>query len=306
MTIQIPLTKGLTAIVDDIDADLSKYKWHTNNGYAVGRPNKTEKKEWMHRIVLVRKIGRPLKDNEDTDHINHNRADNRRSNLRVATHIQNCWNNSGHSDSKSQYKGVCYFQESDKWRASINAHHIGLFDTEIEAAYAHDAVAREKHGKFAYLNFPDIHYDLADLKRAYHSDNTSGYRGVYQSKHTGYWQAEITVNQQKNFIGSFKTAQEAAQAYDTKATELLGNDAILNFPDKPIQSLSDNHLNLNNNSGYRGVSFDKRRNLWAAEITINYKKKHLGRFSTPEQAAKAYDQAAIKAGRTSKLNFPID
>lgn len=306
MTISIPLTKGHTAIVDDIDSDLAQYKWHTNNGYAVGRPNKTEKKEWMHRIILARKLGRPLKDDEDTDHINHNRADNRRSNLRVASHAQNCRNNPGHFDGTSSYKGVCFHQETGKWRASVDGNHIGLFDTEIEAAYAQDTIAREKHGKFAYLNFPDVHYDLNDLKPPFPASNTSGYRGVHSDNRAKYWRAEIIANGQKYRLGSFKTAQEAAQAYDAKAIELLGDNAILNFPDSPPQSLSDNRLNLNNNSGYRGVSYDKSRKLWTAEITINYKKKHLGRFVTPEQAAKAYDLAAIEIGRTSKLNFPID
>jgi hypothetical protein len=44
---------------------------------------------------------------------------------------------------------------------------------------------------------------------------------------------------------------------------------------------------------FKGVSFDKNRNLYESKITVNYKTIHLGRFSTAEEAAQAYDRAAV-------------
>ena len=58
-------------------------------------------------------------------------------------------------------------------------------------------------------------------------------------------------------------------------------------------------------SGLKGVNFFKRDNNWQAQITVNYKKIHLGYFSTPEAAAAAYDQAALKYfGPFAYLNTP--
>ena len=53
-------------------------------------------------------------------------------------------------------------------------------------------------------------------------------------------------------------------------------------------------LHAHNSSGYRGVSFNTRSGLWHAQIKIAGKQTYLGRFSTPEEAAKVYAEAAKK------------
>ena len=60
-------------------------------------------------------------------------------------------------------------------------------------------------------------------------DNKSGYKGV--SFRDGKWTARIG-NGGYYHLGTFKTAEEAAKAYDEKAKELYGEFALLNFPDK--------------------------------------------------------------------------
>ena len=47
-----------------------------------------------------------------------------------------------------------------------------------------------------------------------------------------------------------------------------------------------------NSSGYKGVSFNKPQGKWLAHIAVNGRSKHLGSFTTPEEAAAAYDFAA--------------
>lgn len=60
-----------------------------------------------------------------------------------------------------------------------------------------------------------------------------------------------------------------------------------------------------NTSGYKGVSYDRNRNLWQAAISAYGKRLFLGRFSTARSAAKAYDQEAVKLhGKYAYLNFP--
>ncbi len=57
-----------------------------------------------------------------------------------------------------------------------------------------------------------------------------------------------------------------------------------------------------NKSGFKGVSWSKRRNAWLAQITVNYKTINLGCYSTPEIAAEVYQKAAEKHfGSFSKL-----
>lgn len=60
----------------------------------------------------------------------------------------------------------------------------------------------------------------------------------------------------------------------------------------------------NNNCGFKGVHLDKPRNKWKATIHKNNKTIFLGRFDTPQEAAKNYDKAARKYfGEFAELNF---
>ena len=59
--------------------------------------------------------------------------------------------------------------------------------------------------------------------------NTSGYRGVYWSKHTNKWCARIQINRKGIYLGLFTSKKEAAKAYDAAALEHHGEFASLNF-----------------------------------------------------------------------------
>jgi hypothetical protein len=60
------------------------------------------------------------------------------------------------------------------------------------------------------------------------------------------------------------------------------------------QNLQNRGKQKNNTSGIKGVSWDKARSKWAAEIRSQGKRYHLGRFDTKEEAAEAYRKAAKK------------
>ncbi len=154
---EIKLTKGYVAIVDDEDFErINQDKWFViikkERVCAARKSYKPIKKTiYMHKEIIV-----TPKDLE-IDHINRNALDNRKENLRVATSAQNNWNRRAANNKSSKYKGVRF--NTGKFVATIAANkrvfHLGRFKSEIEAARAYDKKARELHGAFAYLNFPD-------------------------------------------------------------------------------------------------------------------------------------------------------
>jgi hypothetical protein len=91
------------------------------------------------------------------DHINGDSLDNRRANLRLATHSQNCCNKKKRENTSSRFMGVCFEKSKNKWcvriRHSGKRIWLGRFDSEIDAAKAYDEAAKKYHGEFARLNF---------------------------------------------------------------------------------------------------------------------------------------------------------
>src|SRR5688572_24444050 len=110
----IPLTQGKFAKVDDADYEcLSQWKWMvTHYGYACRFLQKDKKKRviWMHRVI------NNTPDGMLTDHVNHDTLDNRRENLRTATHAYNNHNSRKRVDGvTSSYKGVYWFNPANLW-----------------------------------------------------------------------------------------------------------------------------------------------------------------------------------------------
>lgn len=134
----------------------------------VERSVKTEYSTIRERIYLHRVIVRPV-GKEQVDHIDRDRLNNRRSNLRICYPRQNVANTGPKNGKK--YKGVhwegkyrnltkpygCYISFIDaKTRGQQKREYLGRFKTAEEAAKAYDKRAKEIYGEFAYLNFPDL------------------------------------------------------------------------------------------------------------------------------------------------------
>lgn len=157
---KIPLTRGLFALVDDEDFErLSRHKWRANSGgYAVrDSPSVNGKRHaiYMHREIMSPASGVVI------DHINGDKRDNRRENLRVCSRSENLRNQRRRSDNTSGFKGVNRHTQKGlrhPWIARVKVNHrgihLGCFATPEEAARAYDAAALKHHGEFAHLNFP--------------------------------------------------------------------------------------------------------------------------------------------------------
>lgn len=146
---KMKLSQGKYAIVDDNDFEwLSQWKWHYGGrGYAVRTINRSEK-IYMHRVVLKNPPG------YESDHINMDRLDNRRGNLRICTVKQNQRNRGLMKTNTSGFKGV-YFRGKyryKKWAVYIMGKFLGGFENKLDAAKRYNECVREYHGEFARLN----------------------------------------------------------------------------------------------------------------------------------------------------------
>lgn len=153
MAAEIPLSRGLFALVDDADVErLRIYKWSVIRGgntfYA--RSYVGADTVMMHHLVMPPPTGLIV------DHVNFNGLDNRRGNLRVCTHSQNRMNTRKPCKTVSRFKGVHLDPKANKWRVQINIDRdrisLGSFASEIRAALQYDRAARLLFGKFARTN----------------------------------------------------------------------------------------------------------------------------------------------------------
>lgn len=117
----------------------------------------TQRTERVHRLVIEAFAG--AAPGMVTDHINGDRTDNRLANLRAATSSQNGMNKGLLAHSTTGFKGVTFYHRDRNWRAYIKVdrrqRHLGYYADAESAARAYDDAARELHGEFARLNFPD-------------------------------------------------------------------------------------------------------------------------------------------------------
>jgi hypothetical protein len=152
----IPLGKtGKFAIVDEADyAEVSQYKW--NFSKALGYVYRTighAGREYLHRFLM-----RPPGFTHVVDHVDGDKLNNSRRNLRICSRAENVRNSKSHGTRKtSLFKGVYRPTDNPKWIARIMLNrkgiHLGSFSNEIDAAKAYDVAARFHFGEFAKTNF---------------------------------------------------------------------------------------------------------------------------------------------------------
>jgi HNH endonuclease len=153
--IEVLLTKGQTAIIDDKDSWVLDFKWYAKwdkklQGYYAAR-------EVSNKTVLMSRAIMNAPKGLIVDHINHDTLDNRRENLRIVTYGTN--NRNRRAYGKSRYIGVSWNKSKNKWQSSIvfdrKCYGLGAYFNEIEAARAFDKKKFELTNSIIGLNFPE-------------------------------------------------------------------------------------------------------------------------------------------------------
>lgn len=190
----------------------------------------------LHRIIMQPDKGRHI----HVDHINGNKLDNRRENLRIIS-AQNNMRNSrkrNYEHMTSQYKGVSWHKGLGAWKVYVRPDvgknfYGGAFSDEVAAANCYNYHVAELHGEYASFN--DCPFMEKDEWEKFRKSNKihSKYRGVTKDKSNGKWIVQLWDGVNKKHIRSsgHLTEIDAAREYNRLAYKLKGDKARLNkFP----------------------------------------------------------------------------
>lgn len=132
--------------VDKEDVDLVKqYTWFINQGYVINRDG-----------ILLHRLLTNAPSDKDIDHINHNKLDNRRCNLRIVYDYENLWNQKISKNNTSGATGVYFRKDTNKWFARIRVNgkeiYLGNFNTFEESLKARKEAEEKYFGEYSYDN----------------------------------------------------------------------------------------------------------------------------------------------------------
>jgi HNH endonuclease len=147
--------RGLRVLVDpDVYEWAIHHRWYvTDRGYIYRQRSQHERAE--RKTVRLHNEVLPPNPGEVIDHINRDKLDNRRVNLRSVTHSMNTMNR-GLMQGRSRYRGIS--GTPGRWQAKLKIGGIelrlGQFVSERDAAHVYDLFASLLLGDDAQLNFP--------------------------------------------------------------------------------------------------------------------------------------------------------
>lgn len=230
--------------IDRGDIELIKNNtwWINNHGYVYSRNYKNNSKT---TIYLSRYLMNPPKGIE-IDHIDMNKRNNRRSNLRLADRVTNNANKGKSRRGKGSYKGIKQVSNGD-WSSHLILNQksisIGTYVSEIAAANAYNFYVKQYLGEYARLNETPLMEDWYNyrVKRGLKTK----YIGV--TKRPGGtpkpWQAFINREGRRYCIGHFHNDKDAAKFYNVEAIKLMYDLPKLNIIDGSIYGITDEILN---------------------------------------------------------------
>jgi hypothetical protein len=220
---------------------------------------------------------------------------------------------------KIPYGGVSRVDEK-RWIAKLRIdgvpRSLGTWPTAEAAAIAYDRAVLKYYGKKVRRNLPELRLKPAEVKQLQAEARQergvrakSGYLGVSPTRRGANksWAATICVEGKYERLGSWVSAEEAAEAYDRAVLMYRGEKAIRNFP-KRLSSPSDAaQLRAEAHQAYKARTSSRHHGVvrtirgWASVVRSHF----LGTWPSEETAAEACDRATLFfGGPTGNLNFP--
>ncbi|KAG1675255.1 hypothetical protein FOA52_016286 [Chlamydomonas sp. UWO 241] len=213
----------------------------------------------------------------------------------------------------SRYIGVCLHKPNSMWVATLKEKKrtqcIGYFASEEDAARAFDYAVVQARGPGAKRNFPGETISRLPMTVG-EGLKSSRYLGVCHTK--SYWVVNVRDPQTKQarHVGTYSSEEDAARAYDCAAVEAHGPGVKRNFPGEVISELPATRAEVRKqgaHSRFIGVTWNKSKSVWQTYMwdPLTKRERQVGRFTSEEDAARAYDCAAVLAeGPGAKRNFP--
>ncbi len=281
-TREIQLTQGRVCIVDAADyAWLSRDLWHTNrSGYAMRARKKSD--NWTSKMILMHRLIMGNPPEMTIDHINRDKLDNRRSNLRVVT--QSC--NASIANRRNPRRSILPPKGKRRryWQEGLNlpphgpeGYYIWLTPTDRAIVDKDDYAALSKH---------------------------NWYLGC--GKDQGKWRGALRTDKNKKNISMHGQILGLSPGHIIK--HINGNTLdnrkenlrLVTFRDA---ARSQRKESKEKNGGFIGVF--RRGQRFYAHIRVNSKTHHLGVFGDAKSAAIHRDRAAfLMHGEVAVLNFP--
>lgn len=220
---------GIVLVSEEDYENIGRYKWHKNaHGYVQTSIN--GKNTAMHRFIM-----KP-NNNEIVDHINHNKLDNRRENLRIFDEVhKNVSNRQLKENKSSKYRGVYWSKNKKKFQARIKIncvdYSLGMFADEIIAAETIDKFLLYQKIDYIDLNFPGKkdkylteNYKPPDEKKEREFTGIAKYNDKYKSM--------ISIKNKTITLVISDDPIKCAEEYDRYVTSNNIPFRKLNFPDK--------------------------------------------------------------------------
>ncbi len=217
MGIFIEVFGGNLTEVDDEYYFLDRYNWSMCEGYVVT----SILVDSVYRNISIHTIIMGTPSGFVTDHIDGNKLNNKRENLRICTVSQNAMNKRK-TDSlcTSLYKGVR--KNRDIWEAYIYPEgknkHIGSFSNEIAAANAYNYYAKIYFGEYAKFN--EVLFMELEVFESFRKNKKrkSKYYGLGYHKKNNTWTSKF----EGKYLGSFPSEELAAKAFNDEAIKKYG------------------------------------------------------------------------------------
>lgn len=151
----IALTQGYEAIIDAADVPLvGIWNWRalSRNGQAYAVRSCARGDQGRQDLVLMHRVIMGAPAGMTVDHRDGNGLNNRRENLRLATHAENAHNQRKRRDNSSGFKGVSWHKDCKRWQAYIAVNgkrkYLGLFGNPADASEAYSRASVDLHGEF--------------------------------------------------------------------------------------------------------------------------------------------------------------